>query len=37
MDNIKLREMLLQSINTFESYKLINLTGMATLNHVKHD
>ena len=37
MDNIKLREMLLQPVNTFESYKLINLTGMATLNHAKHD
>ena len=37
MDNIKLREMLLQSINTFQSYKLITLTGMATLNHAKHD
>lgn len=37
MDNIKLNEMLLQAINTFQSYKLINLTGMATLNHVKHD
>ena len=37
MDNIKLREMLLQAVNTYQSYKLINLTGMATLNHVKHD
>ena len=37
MDNIKLREMLLQAVNTFQSYKLINLTGMRTLNHAKHN